>query len=119
MLIDPYAQGDTTNYITYWKKDAANLAEPFRCDFVGSELSPESRVAVLAPAVTSGTQLRTYRLALACTVEYATAVGSNTVAGALAAEVLIMNRVNGVYERDRGHPHEHYRQQQSHNLRRR
>ena len=52
------------------------------------------------PAVTSGTQLRTYRLALACTVEYATVVGGNTVAGALAAEVLIMNRVNGVYERD-------------------
>jgi hypothetical protein len=44
--------------------------------------------------------LRTYRLALAATNEYCVAVGSNTVAGSLAAEVLIMNRVNGVYERD-------------------
>ncbi len=98
MLIDPYAQGDTTNYITYWKKDAANLAQPFRCDFV-DDMTPLAHGGI-APAVTSGTQLRTYRLALACTVEYATAVGSNTVAGALAAEVVVMNRVNGVYERD-------------------
>jgi len=100
VLIDPYAQDDTTNYITYWKKDAANLAQAFRCDFRDPEGSPEPARSGLAPAVVSGTQLRTYRLALACTVEYATAVGSNTVAGALAAEVLIMNRVNGVYERD-------------------
>ncbi len=100
VLIDPYAQGDTTNYITYWKRDAANLAGNFMCDFKDSESVPGSAGGGLAPAVTSGTQLRTYRLALACTVEYATVVGSNTVAGALAAEVLIMNRVNGVYERD-------------------
>jgi hypothetical protein len=100
VLIDPYAKGDTTNYITYWKRDAANLAGNFLCNFKDSESVPNSAGGGVAPAVTSGTQLRTYRLALACTVEYATAVGSNTVAGALAAEVLIMNRVNGVYERD-------------------
>ena len=100
VLIDPYAEGNTTDYITYWKKDAANTAQPFRCDFVDPKLPALPRENVPAPAVTSGTTLRTYRLALACTVEYATAVGPNTVAGALAAEVLIMNRVNGVYERD-------------------
>ncbi len=99
VLIDPYAQGNTTDYITYWKRDAANLAQPFRCDFQDPG-TPEPARGGIAPAVTSGTTLRTYRLALACTVEYATAVGSNTIAGALAAEVLIMNRVNGVYERD-------------------
>ena len=63
------------------------------------DMAPLAR-GEIAPAVTSGTQLRTYRLALACTVEYATAVGGNTVAGALAAEVTVMNRINGVYERD-------------------
>ena len=100
VLIDPYAQGNTTDYITYWKRDAANLAGQFRCDFKDPGLPQAPDRSGIAPAVTSGTTLRTYRLALACTVEYATAVGSNTVAGALAAEVLIMNRVNGVYERD-------------------
>ncbi len=98
VLVDPYAFGNTTNYITYWKKDAANLAGKFECGVKDSDM-PDLPPGVV-PNVTSGTQLRTYRLALACTVEYANAVGGGTVAGALAAEVLIMNRVNGVYERD-------------------
>jgi N-acetylneuraminic acid mutarotase len=99
VLIDPYARGNTTDYITYWKRDAANTAEAFRCNFKDPG-SPEPARTDVAPAVTSGTTLRTYRLALACTVEYATAVGGNTRAGAAAAEVTAMGRVNGVYERD-------------------
>ena len=101
VLIDPYAQGNTTDYITYWKKDAANLAQPWECEFKDSELPPLPNAGGgVVPAVTSGTQLRTYRLALAADNEYCVAVGGNTVSGSLAAEVLIMNRVNGVYERD-------------------
>src|SRR5207247_9146092 len=100
VLIDPDAQGNTTGYITYWKKDAANLAQPWECEVKEFNLPPSPAVSGAPPAVTSGTQLRTYRLALACTNEYAVTVGGNTIAGALAAEVLIMNRVNGVYERE-------------------
>src|SRR5947208_518711 len=82
-------------------RDAANLAQPFECEFNETELPPSpDAVGGPPPAVTSGTQLRTYRLALAATNEYCVAVGGNTVSGSLAAEVLIMNRVNGVYERD-------------------
>jgi hypothetical protein len=98
VLIDPYAERNTTDYITYWKKDAANLAEAFECDF--AELGLPHLPGGIAPAVSSGTDLRKYRLALAATNEYAVAVGNNTVAGTLAAEVLIINRVNAVYERD-------------------
>lgn len=47
----------------------------------------------------SGDQLRTYRLALACTGEYAQFHGG-TVSSVLSAMVVTMNRVNGVYERD-------------------
>src|SRR5438132_3549457 len=83
VLIDPYAQGNTTDYITYWKKDAANLAEPFECHLVNPELPPLPAGSAHPPAVTSGTQLRTYRLALACTNEYAVPVGGNTIAGSL------------------------------------
>ena len=45
----------------------------------------------------AGAQLRTYRLALACTGEYAATKGG-TVAGAMAGIVTSINRVDGVYE---------------------
>lgn len=110
VLVDPYAQGDTENYLTYLKRDVPRR-NAFICDFDGQkaleemfslnkdahrELIPDAA----SPEVTSGSQLRTYRLAVASTSEYAIAVGENTIAGSLAAKVLIMNRVNGVYERD-------------------
>jgi len=110
VLVDPYfSKGDTENYISYRKSDAPR-SDGFTCDFNEKEslldaLSPEKLLSsdILpnnSENVISGTQLRTYRLALAATNEYAVAVGGNTIAGTLAAQVLIMNRVNGVYERD-------------------
>ncbi len=115
VLIDPFAQGERGEYITYYKRDAQRT-ESFVCDlkedniasvfstnkpskFKTADLIPDS-AAPEAPSVTSGSTLRTYRLALAATGEYTAAVGGGTVSGALAAQVLIMNRVNGVYERD-------------------
>ncbi|MEP6902927.1 MAG: reprolysin-like metallopeptidase, partial [Actinomycetota bacterium] len=108
VLVDPYfKQGDTENYISYLKMDAPRT-EKFECDFREDKSLDEvlSADSLLSPDlfptenITSGTQLRTYRLALAASNEYAVAVGGNTIAGTLAAQVLIMNRVNGVYERD-------------------
>jgi hypothetical protein len=110
VLVDPYfKKGDTDNYISYLKKDAPRT-ENFTCEFrenksLSEILSPENMLSDdllpnSSPNVISGTQLRTYRLALAATNEYAVAVGNNLVADTLAAQVLIMNRVNGVYERD-------------------
>ncbi len=110
VMVDPYAKDDTDNYISYFKK-AAPKTENFICNFEDedafNELSraknfdPNSFIPNSSPeSVVSGTELRTYRLALAATGEYTAAVGGGTVAGALAAQVLIMNRVNGVYERD-------------------
>ncbi len=108
--VDPYAKGDTANYVVHAKgtlQRSTSSGKGDHClvnsgirDIIGREkIVPDAPLAA-APEVSSGTQLRTYRLALAATNEYTVAVGSNTVAGALAAEVLIMNRVNGVYERD-------------------
>ena len=110
VLVDPYfMKGDTENYISYLKADAPRT-ENFICNFhqqktldqilsaenlLSKDLIPDSSENVI-----SGTMLRTYRLALAATNEYAVAVGGNTIAGTLAAQVLIMNRVNGIYERD-------------------
>ena len=112
VMVDPYASGDTDNYIAYFKRDAPRTSD-FSCGFdesnmVDSIFSANSKRSpyrdlipdAAAPEVSSGTALRTYRLALAATGEYTAAAGGGTVAGALAAQVVIMNRVDGVYERD-------------------
>ena len=110
VMIDPYSKSDTENYVTYFKGELPDAAK-FKCEVgdrsFGSLLNDsltdaESVLPGYAPEVVSGTQLRTYRLALAADNEYAVAAGGNTIAGTLAAQVLIMNRVNGVYERDLG-----------------
>jgi hypothetical protein len=110
VIVDPHTPGNTADYIAYYKRDVQQKPR-YYCEFenenlLKSMISPKSPdfheflPDVARPAVISGTELRTYRLALAATGEYTQAVGGGTVAGALAAQVQIMNRVNGVYERD-------------------
>lgn len=62
----------------------------------------KGQVASLTAAACLGTNLRTYRLALACTGEYAVAVaGAGPTVPAVAAAMLTsINRVTGVYERE-------------------
>jgi hypothetical protein len=107
VYIDPFLKGDTEYYISYWRRDYERSADSpaFHCDFAqrnpGSDvtdrgISSENRPATLAA---SGATLRTYRLALAADAEY-TQFHGGTVAGAQAAMVTTMNRVNGIYEQD-------------------
>ena len=101
VFLDPYAQGNTASYISYHKKDfikAGKYVEQPVLKFPGIQSRPVNIGNVLA-GVCIGSQLRTYRLALAANGEY-TAFHGGTKAGALAAEVTTMNRVNGVYERE-------------------
>jgi hypothetical protein len=97
VYIDPYRRGDTENYISYWRSDYERPvgAMPFHCDFAGEQAAKRKS----RPAAARGAMLRTYRLALACTGEYAAFYGG-TVAGAQAGMVTTMNRVNGVYEKE-------------------
>ena len=113
VIVNPYSVDDTANYISFYKRDMPRTGT-FICEVKSDEkgsgfdsiIKPKQLGSgdflpdVSSPEILSGTQLRTYRLALAANNEYCVAVGGNTVAGSLAAQVLIMNRVNGVYERD-------------------
>ena len=100
VFIDPWEQGNSIDYIVY----ARNDFKPYR-SFVceSDEYSQPNKVKKFSAIATGaanrshGTQLRNYRLALACTGEYAAFYGG-TKAGALAGIVASMNRVNGVYE---------------------
>ncbi|MDG1477406.1 MAG: M12 family metallo-peptidase, partial [Vicingaceae bacterium] len=96
IFIDPYSKGDVSNYQVYYRKDYKSFNR-HECGF--DEEIIDTKGALVNKSF-GDCQLRTYRLALACTGEYATAVGGGTTSGALAAQVTTMNRVNGLYERD-------------------
>lgn len=111
-FIDPYTDLNTDWYIVFYKKDFIKpLQDRMAChteDDNEQQIANEQPVSLLQndlPQVSykqNGANKRTYRLALACTQEYAAAVGgaTPTVASVLSAMVTSMNRVNGVFERD-------------------
>ncbi|HMT07975.1 MAG TPA: M12 family metallo-peptidase [Pyrinomonadaceae bacterium] len=106
VYIDPYAFGDTDNYISYDKQDFATDKQ-FVCltqnlSDLSKELRPRkwrSPFGSEDDLVNNGGTLHTYRLAMAATGEY-TAFHGGTVPLAMAAITTTVNRVNAVYERD-------------------
>jgi subtilisin-like proprotein convertase family protein len=104
--IDPYTK-DLGAYMVY-SKDKLQTSRTFSCGvedapgFSSGSLNNEGRA-------TDG-KFRTYRLAMACTIEYAAyhvtaaGLGAGTLAqkkaAVLAAMVVSMVRINGVYERE-------------------
>jgi hypothetical protein len=102
LFVDPWAKGDTSLYVAYYKKDyARRVKSDFRCAVSGDAVPAafdEAGVDGPAPLAPAGT-LQTYRLALAATGEYTAFHGGTVIAG-MAAITTTMNRVNGVYERE-------------------
>ncbi len=97
--IDPYAKGDINLYTSYYAKD--NKRNPSFICYTPNNPVPNQNIAERIQAACRGTQLYTYRLALACTWEYATAVCSPnpaTIPATMAALITSINRVDGVYE---------------------
>lgn len=111
ILVDPYAKNDTANYISY-DKATVTADGNFRCQIGGERLSfgkqhNEFFDFTAAPnLVSNGTTLRAYRIALAATAEYTNVfrqpgdTDAQAKARVLEQQVIIMTRVNGVYERD-------------------
>ena len=109
--IDPYTT-DLNNYIVYFKKSVVSNRS-FECLTESSEIEVPSGVH-FSPFKTQGEMLegslRKYRLAMACTIEYAAfhinAAGLNSgtleqkKAAVLAAMNVTMTRINGIYEID-------------------
>jgi len=98
VFIDPYARGNTEYYISYYKKDF-HSKKKLECHFKG-DADMDADVSQME-SVQGDCMFRTYRLALACTGEYAQFHGGN-VPDVMAAFNTSMTRVNGIYERDAG-----------------
>lgn len=104
-FLKPYSNGNTEHYLTYYEQDLPVNTEPFKCGTVDEKLiEPAGSSNIL---VAGDCQLRTYRLAVAVTGEYATNTLGASAAGTPADDATVnahivtsINQINGWYERD-------------------
>jgi len=97
VFIEPYAQKNTNDYIVFYKKDLLRIS-PMVCGFDESQhVDITDHDDEENKSRAGDCTLRTYRLALACTGEYAQFHGDSK-ASALAAMNTSMNVINGIFE---------------------
>lgn len=98
--IDPISPDNREHYISYYKNDL-DPAGAFHCSILGSNGS--SAITENTNAACRGTELRVYRLAVACTGEYAQSPGINAGNDPVKlhqAIVTTVNRVVGILEKE-------------------
>ena len=103
VFIDPYDQQNIFNYISYYKSDYKRKGTFIEQGPIRFSKDAKTQTENPLAGVCIGTQLRTYRLAVACTNQYAikaTGLANPTKAQTLAKIVISTNRVNGVYEKE-------------------
>ncbi|MGE8553306.1 MAG: reprolysin-like metallopeptidase [Chryseobacterium jejuense] len=96
VFIEPYTK-DLSTYAVYKRSDRKNDLNNFECKVLESAQKGASNVITAKNA--DDAVLRTFRLALSCTGEYAAYFGG-TKADALAAMNNTLTRVNGIFEND-------------------
>lgn len=115
-FIDPYCVSNTTDYISYYTEDfvkdpAQRIPEAGVLNSGNGNKGPAPQKKSIGghggannrteSTICIGDQLRKYRLAVACTHQYAqaaTGLSSPTKAQTLAKVITSVNRVDGVYE---------------------
>lgn len=104
-FIKPYSRGDTEHYLSYYERDLPANTEPFLCGTVDEK--PVDPIEMEDASRAGDCQLRTYRLAVAVTGEYATSTLGASSAGTAADDAIVtdhivthINQINEWYERD-------------------
>ena len=113
VMIDPYQKGATQNYLVFYKHDFGAPTDEFYCRFEESvkkivSSNYETNFLPDAPAFSFGTTVRTYRIAIATTGEWArNAAGYNGTqtplqirTAALGVIDTTRNRLSGIYLRE-------------------
>ena len=85
------------HYLIYYDSDLNETVQQFKCGTI-TEINEIEGINMTESRSFGDCELRTYSLALAATGEY-TAYYGGTKALALAAQVTVMNTVNGIFER--------------------
>ncbi|MBV9209402.1 MAG: hypothetical protein JOZ52_02170, partial [Acidobacteria bacterium] len=105
IYIEPYARGNTLDYITFDHRNAPEGSLAMECMVAESEVAEAMERGLFSQRndsvqVINGSTLRTYRLAVGATAEYTATYGGGTVAGGLAAVTTTINFVQAIYERE-------------------
>lgn len=107
-MIDPLSGGQKGLSIVYYTKDTKRSADSHSCEFEGGVANPSSQAnfekklfaaTKAGAAKASGSQLRTYRLAVAATGEYGAFHGGQK-STILSAVTTTINRVTGILEKE-------------------
>lgn len=100
IFIDPYSRDNNENYISYYVDD---FEKNIKAKCATEQLPNEQKSPGDVNAICAGTDLRTYRLAISCTGEYAiaaTGVPTPTIGQVLSAVTTTIARVSGIYEKE-------------------
>ena len=103
VIIEPAKGGRAGQYVSYDQRNAPRNTGSSHCLLSNARQAvgqPRLRSFAAALPAATGATLRTYRLAVAATGEYAQTYGGGTVAGALTALTTTINGVAAIYERD-------------------
>ena len=108
IFIDPVSSKHQNNYFVFYAKDMPSDQQPsFECGTIADDAFLKENQNRLDEYYQNRSAIeivyRTYRMAIACTVEYAqasTGLSNPTKADVLARMVTTINRVNGLYERE-------------------
>ncbi|WP_333808812.1 reprolysin-like metallopeptidase [Flavobacterium sp.] len=100
VFIEPISN-QSNIYTVYKKSDKEENLEKFECNFIDKAVITFGPTTNTTLRGADDGKLRTFRLALSCTGEYAAYFGG-TKAGALAAMNNTMTRINGIFEKDFG-----------------
>lgn len=111
VYIDPFQENDTENYLVYYKHEFGKPTGEFSCgtDESFSKLLGMDNLnfgnSSVAPSFSIGTNIRTYRIAVATTGEWARGTTMSTDpqtvrTAALAALTTSVNRLDGIYRRE-------------------
>lgn len=107
--IDPYYRNDAGGtYVSYYRRDLpiTDATRAYDLDMGAATLdaaeattpAADQSSALAVAQLSTGSQLRTFRAAVAADHQYVAAAADGTVTGGLAAVTTAINRVTGVYE---------------------
>src|SRR6185369_5205444 len=105
-FIEPVSSSDTTTYVSYFNHDVSTENLSLSCLLSDDEIADAERRGVRlnqgpAPSTfTTGTTLRTYRLAVAATAEFTQQYGGGDVNTTLTQITTLVNQINALYRKE-------------------